>query len=146
VKITATMHRSGRRFKMNAFVAVGDGNGLIGISKASSLESRGAIEKAIGKAKMNVIRIKRGCGSWECGCDGDHSIPYKTEGKSGSVRVVIMPAPKGLGLAADDETKKILRLAGIKDAWVNTYGNTGMRLNLIQAGFNALKNLYIYER
>jgi small subunit ribosomal protein S5 len=146
VKITATMHRSGRRFKMNSFVAVGDENGLIGISKASALESRAAIQKAIRKAKMNVIRIKRGCGSWECGCDGEHSIPYKTEGKSGSVRVVLMPAPKGLGLAADNETKKILKLAGIKDIWVKTYGNTKMRLNLIQAVFNALKNLYVYDR
>lgn len=146
VKITATMHRSGRRFKMNSFVAVGDENGLIGISKANALESRAAIQKAIRKAKMNVIRIKRGCGSWECSCDENHSIPYKTEGKSGSVRVVLMPAPKGLGLAADNETKKILKLAGIKDIWVKTYGNTKMRLNLIQAVFNALKNLYIYER
>jgi small subunit ribosomal protein S5 len=146
VKITATMHRSGRRFTMNAFVAVGDESGLVGIGKASALESRAAIEKAIKKAKMNVIRIKRGCGSWECGCGGEHSIPYKIEGKSGSVRVVLMPAPKGLGLVADDESKKLLRLAGIKDVWVKTYGNTSMRLNLINAVFNALKNLYIYER
>jgi len=95
---------------------------------------------------MKVIRIKRGCGSWECGCGGEHSIPYKTKGKSGSVCVVLMPAPKGLGLVANDELKKLLRLAGIKDVWVKTFGNTRMRINLIKAAFNALKNLYIYER
>ena len=146
VRITATMHRSGRKFKSKAFAAVGDENGLVGIGKASALESRAAINKAISKAKMNVMRIKRGCGSWECGCGGDHSIPYKAEGKSGSVRVVLMPAPRGLGLVADDESKKVLRLAGIKDIWMKTYGNTGMRINLITALFEALKKLYIYER
>lgn len=146
VRITATMHRSGRKFKSNAFAIVGDENGLIGIAKASSRESREAIKKAINKAKTNVIRIKRGCGSWECGCGEEHSIPYRTEGKSGSVRVVLMPAPRGLGLAADDESKKVLRLAGIKDVWMKTYGNTGMRINLITALFKALKNLYIYDR
>jgi len=146
VKITAAMHRSGRRFTMNAFMAVGDENGLVGLSKASAVESRDAIEKAIRKAKMGIMRIKRGCGSWECGCSGEHSIPYKTEGKSGSVRVVLMPAPKGLGLVANDELKKMLRLAGIKDVWVKAYGNTSMRMNLIKAAFDALKNLYAYER
>lgn len=146
VKITATMHRSGRRFTMNAFAAVGNEDGLVGIGKASALESRSAIEKAIKKAKLSIIKVKRGCGSWECGCGEPHSIPYKTEGKSGSVRAVLMPGPKGLGLVADDETKKLLRLAGIKDVWVKTYGNTGMRINLLTAVFKALKNLYVYER
>lgn len=146
IKITASMHRSGRRFTTNAFAVVGDEDGLIGLGKASALESRAAINKAINKAKLNVIRIKRGCGSWECGCGGDHSIPYKTEGKSGSVRVILMPAPKGLGLVADDESKKVLRLAGIKDIWMKTFGNTSMRINLITALFNALKRLYVYDR
>ncbi len=146
IQITATMHRSGRRFKYNAFAVVGNENGLIGIGKGASKETRASTQKAVDKAKLNIIRIKRGCGSWECGCGGDHSIPYKTEGKSGSVRVVLMPAPKGLGLVADDESKKILRLAGIKDVWMKTYGNTSMRINLINALFKALKGLHAYDR
>lgn len=146
VMISAAMHRSGRRFTMNSFVVVGDENGLVGIGKGSAVESRDAIEKALRKAKMGIARIKRGCGSWECDCGGEHSIPYKVKGGSGSVRAIIMPAPKGLGLVADDESKKILRLAGIKDVWMKTYGNTSMRLNLMKAIFNALKQLYVYER
>jgi small subunit ribosomal protein S5 len=51
-----------------------------------------------------------------------------------------------VGLAAEDESKKILKIAGIKDVWVKTFGNTSMRINLITAIFNALKNLYVYER
>jgi small subunit ribosomal protein S5 len=146
VKITAKMHRSGRRFRMNAFVVVGNEDGLVGIGKGSALEARDAINKAMQKAKLNIIKVKRGCGHWECGCGEEHSIPFKTKGKCSSVRVELLPAPKGVGIVANDESKKIFRLAGIKDVWMKTFGNTGMRINLITAIYNALKNLYIYEK
>lgn len=146
IKITAKMHRSGRRFTMNAFVVVGNEDGLVGIGKASAPEARDAVDKAIERAKLRIIKVKRGCGSWECECGEEHSVSFKTIGKSGSVRAILLPAPKGVGLVADDESKKILRLAGIKDIWVKTFGNTKMRINLISAIFNALKNLYVYEK
>ena len=146
VRITATMHKSGRRFTTSAFSVVGNEDGLVGIGKGTAPEPRDAIAKSVQKAKLNIIKIKRGCGSWECGCGEPHSIPFKVEGKCGSVRVVLMPAPKGVGIVADDEAKKIFRLAGIKDVWVKTFGNTSMRINLITAIYNALKKLYIYER
>jgi small subunit ribosomal protein S5 len=146
VRITAAMHKSGRRFTAGAFVVVGDENGLVGIGQGRAKEARDAINNATKKAKLNIIRVKRGCGSWECECGTEHSVPYKVIGKSGSVRVELMPAPKGVGLVADDETKKILKLAGFRDVWVNALGNTGMRINLISAVFDALKKLYVYEK
>jgi small subunit ribosomal protein S5 len=146
VRITSTAHKSGRRFRMNAFVAVGNEDGIVGIGSGKSPEPRDAIAKALQKAKLSLIKIKRGCGSWECDCGTEHSIPYKIVGKCGSVRVELIPAPKGVGLVADDESKKLLRLAGIKDIWVKTFGNTSMRINLISAVFDALKRLYIYEK
>jgi len=146
IRITSVTKKSGRRFRMNAFVVVGNEDGIIGIGSGKSLEARNAVEKATQRAKLNLIKVKRGCGSWECACGGNHSIPYKVSGKCGSVRVQLMPAPKGVGLVADDETKKLLRLAGIKDVWVKTFGNTSMRINLITAVFNALKRLYVYEK
>ncbi|MCD6402881.1 MAG: 30S ribosomal protein S5 [Candidatus Aenigmarchaeota archaeon] len=146
IRITAKMHHSGRRYTMTAFAVVGNEDGIVGIGKGRAKESRLAIEKAIKNAKKNLILVPRGCGSWECGCGGDHSIPYKTTGKCGSVRVTLMPAPKGVGLVADDETKKILRLAGIKDVWVKTLGDTGTRINLITAVYRALKKLHAYKR
>jgi small subunit ribosomal protein S5 len=146
VKTTAKMHRSGRRFKFSAFAIVGNEDGLVGIGKGGAVEARDAILKAVQKAKMRIIKVKRGCGSWECGCGENHSIQFKTKGKSGSVRVELFPAPKGVGLVADDESKKILRLVGIKDVWIKTFGNTSARMNLIGAIYDALKNLYMYEK
>ncbi|MEM5801962.1 MAG: 30S ribosomal protein S5 [Candidatus Aenigmatarchaeota archaeon] len=146
IRITTKMTKSGRRFNYSSFVVVGNEDGLVGIGKGVAPEPRDAINKAIQKAKLNIIRVKRGCGSWECSCDEPHSIPYKVKGKSGSVRVELYPAPKGLGIVADDESKKILRLAGIKDVWVKTFGNTSMRINLITAIYDAFKKLNIYDK
>jgi len=145
LRSSAKMHKSGRRYTCNAFAVVGNKDGVIGMGKGRAKDSRGAINKAIKQAKLNLIKIPRGCGSWECGCGGPHSIPFKTEGKSGSVRVTLMPAPRGIGLAVDDETKKLLTLAGISDIWGRTLGNTGTRINLIIAVFRALKNLHRYR-
>jgi len=140
-KMTARMHKSGRRFKLSAMAIVGNGDGIVGVGRGISREHRAAMEKALRNAKLEVIRIRRGCGSWECGCDGRHSIPFKVSGQCGSVRVELMPAPKGVGLVASEETKKILRLAGIKDIWVKAEGKTETRSNLVIAVFEALKNL-----
>lgn len=140
-RMTARMHKSGRRFKLTALVIVGNEDGVVGLGKATSAEHRTAIEKAIQQAKLNVMNVKRGCGSWECNCGGIHSIPFKTEGKSGSVRVILSPTPAGVGVVADKETRKILKLAGIKDVWSKNFGMTSTRINLSLAVFSALKNL-----
>lgn len=140
-KITARMHKSGRRFKLSALSIVGNEDGIIGIGKGIALDHRSAIQKSSQKAKLSVIPVKRSCGSWECGCNGSHSIPFKVEAKSGSVKVVLKPAPKGVGIVANKETKKILRLAGISDIWVKISGQTGTRQNLAYAVFKALRNL-----
>lgn len=140
-KRTARMHKSGRRFKLTAIVVIGDEKGIVGLGKASSREHRTAMEKATMQAKLNVIRVRKGCGSWECGCGGDHSIPFGTEAKEGSVRVELLPAPKGVGVVASQAPKKILSLAGIKDVWARTAGQTRTRGNLAYAVFKALQNL-----
>lgn len=140
-KRTTRMHKSGRRFRLASVIVVGDERGIVGIGKASSKEHRIALEKAAKQAKLNVIRVMKGCGSWECGCDGDHSIKFSTEAKCGSVIVKLLPAPKGVGIVSDKESRKILKLAGIKDVWVKTQGNTGTRQNLAYALFQAIKNL-----
>ncbi len=142
VKVTA----SGRRVKYSVMVIVGNENGIVGIGRGKAKDGRSAYLKAIRNAKLNLIKVIRGCGSWECGCSEPHSIPWKTYGKSGSVKVILMPAPKGTGLVVDDESKKLFRLAGIKDVWSKTFGRTKQHMNLIQAMFDALRNIPKYKK
>ncbi|MDD5049178.1 MAG: 30S ribosomal protein S5, partial [Methanoregulaceae archaeon] len=94
---------------------------------------------AIVNAKTNVIKVKRGCGSCECGCGAAHSLPMQVEGSAGSVRVTLKPAPQGIGLVTGDISKKVLELAGIKDAWTFSRGQTRTTINFAKATFNALK-------
>ncbi|MBR9682335.1 MAG: 30S ribosomal protein S5 [Candidatus Aenigmarchaeota archaeon] len=140
---TTRMHKSGRRFRVSVMVVVGNRDGYLGIGIASGPPNmhRGVINKALHKAKLNIIPITRGCGSWECGCGSTHSIPIKTVGKTGSVSVYLMPAPKGIGLCCSAEMKKVMRLAGITDIWVKTRGHSQTRYNFAKAVFNAIKKV-----
>jgi len=125
---------------------VGDKQGHIGTGYGRARETVPAKQKAIRLAKLNIFSINRGCGSFNCTCNEPHSIPLKVEGKVGSVRIVLMPAPKGTGLVADEECKKVLRLAGIKDVYTKSYGNTKTKINMIKACIVALKNLSKYVK
>jgi small subunit ribosomal protein S5 len=122
-------------------VIVGDKNGHIGMGYGRAKETLPAKQKAIRQAKLNLIKIRRGCGSFECTCGEEHSIPFKVEGKVGSVRVTLMPAPRGTGLVADKECQKVLKLAGIKDIYTRSSGQTRTKINMIKAYIEALKRL-----
>lgn len=139
VNMVQRMTDSGRRVKFAVTTAVGNCDGFIGIGRAKGKEVGATIRKAIDNAKLNLIEIKRGCGSWECGCGKPHSLPFMTVGKSGSVRVYLKPAPRGIGLAVGDIAKSILKLAGVKDAWGFTEGRTKTKVNHALATFNALQ-------
>ena len=141
VKLVQRMHKSGRRARFRATVVVGNRNGYVGVGKGKAKEVGPAIRKAIAQAKKNIIRVKRGCGSWECGCGTPHSIPFKGYGKCGSTVVEILPAPKGVGLVAGDVAKAVLGLAGIKDVWTKTFGETRTTYNFAMATYEALKSL-----
>lgn len=118
---------------------VGDKKGHVGVGFGRAKETLPSRTKAVRKAKLNIIKIKRGCGSFDCICDEKHSIPFKVEGKCGSSKVVLHPAPQGTGLVIGDECKKILSLAGIEDIYSKTFGQTKSTVNLAKACINALK-------
>ncbi len=103
---------------------------------------RTAIEKAATDARLNITIVRRGCGSWECGCGQPHSLPFETVGKRGSVKVKVIPGPRGLGVVASEDAKIILRLAGVKDCWTRSYGSTRTVPSFAYAVFDALKKTY----
>lgn len=145
VRNTQKMTAEGKTQHFSAMAIVGDGKGHIGVGRGRGLESVVAKDKAVKKAKLNLIKIKFGCGSWECTCHGTHSIPFKVKGKSGSVRVTLIPAPKGIGLCVADDIKIIMKLAGVKDVWSKVKGKAGTRVNLGYAVFGALHSLNIFR-
>ncbi|MHA1144703.1 MAG: 30S ribosomal protein S5 [Candidatus Helarchaeota archaeon] len=133
---------AGQKSQFKTTVVIGNENGYIGIGEAKNMEIGPAIRAAISNAKLNLIPVRRGCGSWECTCGGPHSLPFTVEGKSGSVRLKLFPAPRGLGLVVAKIPAIVLRLAGIKDVWSHSKGHTKATINFAKATYNALKNTY----
>ena len=140
INMVQRMTDSGRRVKFRCVVAVGNRDGFLGYAEARDDQVGGAIQKAIEVAKLNIIEVDRGSGSWEDSAGGVNSLTRKATGKAGSVTVEILPAPQGLGLAASETTRSILELAGVEDAWTRSNGNTRTTVNLAKATYNALRN------
>jgi len=133
---------AGEKSRFKAIVAVGNRDGYIGLGSGKASQVRTAIEKAAVAARLNIVPVKRGCGSWECGCGKSHSVPFQVEGKCGGVKVVVVPGPRGLGLVASEVAKVILGLAGVKDVWTRSYGATRTVPSFAYAVFDALKKTY----
>ncbi|MCX6772347.1 MAG: 30S ribosomal protein S5 [Candidatus Micrarchaeota archaeon] len=141
VSSTQRMTKNGRKMQFRAIVLVGDKKGHFGIGAGKSEEVRPAIESAVKNAKRNLVSVPLGCGSWECGCGKSHSIPIQVIGKLGSVKVTLKPAPRGLGIAANEVVKKVLLFAGVKDVWSFSRGRTRNIYNTAMAAGNALQQL-----
>jgi len=141
VNLVQRMHKSGRKVNFRVIVAVGNKNGYVGLGQGKAKEVGPAIRKAVDDAKFNIIKVRRGCGDWGCVCGKEHTVPFKVEGKVGSVRVTLMRAPGGVGLVLGNVGKTILRLAGIDDVWSQTRGQTQTTINFAGAVFTALKHL-----
>jgi len=144
ISMVQQMTASGQRSRFKAVVIVGT-DGFIGIGMGKSREVGPAIRKAIDKAKLSIVPVLRGCGSKQCGCGGTHSVPFKINGKCGSVRIQLIPAPVGVGLACADKVKQVLRLCGIEDVWSKTFGDTRTSENLVKATYDAIKNAHKYN-
>lgn len=139
VNMVQRMTDSGRRVKFRAVAIVGNKDAYIGFGQGRDKQAGPAIRKAIIAAKLHVTGIKRGCGSWECGCKDPHSVPFLVVGRAGSVGIELKPAPRGLGITSGETAKKVLEMAGISDVWTRTWGMTRTTLNFAKATHNALK-------
>ncbi len=133
--------REGNKPQFTTMAVIGNKNGYVGIGLGKSKETVPAREKAVKAAKLNVFKIARGSGSWESNSKEPNSIPFAVTGKCGSVELTLMPAPKGKGLCVEKECQKVLELAGIKDVWSKTRGQTKNKVNLIKACEQALRKL-----
>jgi len=139
IQMVQRMTDSGRRVKFRAVVVVGNRDGYIGFGQGKDAQVGNAIKKAIANAKVNLIHVNRGCGSWECGCGQHHSIPIQVRGKAGSVTMTLKPAPQGIGLVTGEIGKKVLELAGIRDVSTFSSGQTRTTINYAKATFEALR-------
>lgn len=138
VNMVQRMTDSGRRVRFRIVTVVGNKDGYVGIGMAKGKEVGPAIRNAIDVAKLNIIQIRRGCGSWRCGCGTSHTVPIEVVGKTASAELTFKPAPLGTGLATGNVAKQVLTKAGVQDVWGFARGQTKTTINSAQAAFDAL--------
>jgi len=134
--------RAGQRTRFKAFVVVGDYNGHVGLGVKCAKEVATAIRGAIILGKMAVIPVRRGYWGNKVGLP--HTVPTKITGKCGSVRLRLVPAPRGTGIVAARCPKKILGMAGVQDVYTSSMGNTKTMGNFVKATFDAITKTYGY--
>ncbi len=123
----------------SCMAVVGDKKGHVGLGYGKSKETLPSRAKALRNAKLNIIKVTRGFENIESSKNEPHTLPFSVEGKCGSIRIKLIPAPRGTGLVIGDECKKILRLAGIHDIYAVTKGQTRTTFNVAKACIDALK-------
>ncbi len=133
--------KEGNRIQFTTCAVVGNRNGYVGIGMGKSKETVPSRDKAKRQARLNLMRIRRGCGSWATDAREANSIPFQVTGRCGSARITLIPAPRGTGLCVEKECAKILSLAGVRDVWSKTSGQTKTKLNLVKALMDALHKL-----
>jgi len=134
--------RAGQRTRFKAFVVVGDQAGHVGLGVKCAKEVATAIRGAIILAKLTLIPVRRGY--WGNMIGAPHTVPCKVTGKSGSVSVRLVPAPRGTGLVAAKVPKKVLTFAGIEDCYTSSRGCTKTMGNFVKATFDAIRQTYLF--
>jgi len=132
--------RAGQRTRFKAFVVIGDHNGHVGLGVKCSKEVATSIRAAIILAKLSIVPVRRGY--WGNKIGKPHTVPTKMTGKCGSVRVRLVPAPRGTGIVAAETPTKLFQFAGIEDVFTNAAGNTKTLGNFAKATFAALSKTY----
>ena len=142
IKIVQKPTKINKRTKYKAILAVGDKKGHIGIGEDSDKEKDIALKKAVIKAKLNIIPIRRGYFKNNIG--EPHTIYRKIIGECGGIKLELIPAQRGTGIVGVNTSKKIFELCGIEDIIIKTFGKSNEKENFIKAIYNALYKSYKY--
>ena len=120
----------GRRMRFNCVVAVGDGNGHVGIGFGKAIEVASAVKKAKESAKKSIFKapIIKG------------TIPHRIDIKYGSVKLMLKPASDGTGIIAGGPVRAVLEQVGVKNILTKNTGSTNP-INVVKAVEKGLKDL-----
>ena len=122
--------KGGRIFSFTALTVVGDGNGRVGFGYGKAREVPAAIQKAMEKARRNMINVALNNGTLQHPVKGVHT---------GS-RVFMQPASEGTGIIAGGPARVVCELAGIKNIRTKSLGSNNKQ-NVVLATISGLSQI-----
>jgi len=128
-RVTRVM-AGGKRLRFRACVVIGDLNKKIGWGVAKGTDVSIAINKAVDKAKKEMIVVNT----------YKNTIAHEVMHKFKAAKVYLKPAPEGRGVIAGGVIRDVLELAGIKDIIAKMYGCKN-KVNNVRCTFQALEKL-----
>jgi small subunit ribosomal protein S5 len=130
VNRVAKVVKGGRQFGFTALTVVGDGKGRVGIGYGKAREVPLAIQKAMERARKQMVTVPL----------KDGSLYYSTVGYHGAAKVYMQPASEGTGVIAGGSMRAVFEVLGVKNVLAKCIG-TRNPINVVKATLNGLSQI-----
>ena len=126
----AKVVKGGRQFGFTALTVVGDGAGKVGFGYGKAREVPLAIQKAMEKARNNMVDVSLNEGT----------LQYSLTGQHGAARVYMQPASEGTGIIAGGAMRAVFEAVGVRDVLAKIMG-TNNPINVVRATISGLAEM-----
>ena len=130
VNRVAKVVKGGRQFGFTALTVVGDGNGKVGFGYGKAREVPLAIQKAMEKARANMVRVSLKGGT----------LQYPLNARHGAAKVYMQPASEGTGVIAGGAMRAVFEAVGVHNVLAKCNGSRNP-INLVRATIKGLQNM-----
>ncbi|GIX34023.1 MAG: 30S ribosomal protein S5 [Lysobacterales bacterium] len=122
--------KGGRQMSFTALTVVGDGAGRVGIGYGKAREVPVAIQKAMEKARRNMVAIHLNGGT----------LWHAVTARHGAAKVYMQPASEGTGVIAGGAMRAVFEAVGVRNVLAKAFGSRNP-INLARATVRGLKQI-----